>query len=280
MIHASVIIAAYNQQTTVARSIESVLAQDTGPFSIEILIIDDASTDATPDICHGYACRYPGIIRFIRRPRNGGIVASYSQALSLARGKYIADCAGDDAWTDPLRLQRQISVLQKNPALVLVHSPWYEIRPDGSRTLVSPMDKSCVLSGRDLIPQLVARSGPLPIHLSTALYRADLVRPHISGPTIFNPAFGCEDIPLLCFLLDKGPVAYINIPSLLYTVGSGTSITSTTSRLRSARFTLATIRMTIALARRYSVTPLSTLPYLRRRTLHLARTLLGALLPR
>ncbi|MDE7471783.1 MAG: glycosyltransferase [Paramuribaculum sp.] len=279
MIHATVIIAAYNQENTIARAIESVLAQDPGPFSIEILIIDDASTDSTPRICREYADRCPDVVRFIKRTRNGGIVASYSQALREAKGKYIADCAGDDAWSDSSQLQRQISVLEQNPALVLVHAPWYEVRPDGSLTLISPMSESCVMNGDELIEPLITHTTPLPIHLSATLYRAQTVRPHLDGTDLFNPAFGCEDIPLLCFLLSKGKIAYINTPSLLYSIGSGTSITSDASRIRSARFTLATIRMTVNLSRRYSITWSSIFPYLRRRTIHLVRTLLGAILP-
>lgn len=280
MIHATVIIAAYNQQDTVARAIESVLAQDLGRYTVEILIIDDASTDSTPVICRRYAARYPRLIRFIQRRRNGGIVAAYTHALTRARGMFIADCAGDDAWTDPLRLQRHISVLRQNPSLVLVHSSWYEVNAAGSRNLVRPMTRSSTVSGRHLITPLLAHTAPQPVHLSATLYRADIVRPHIADRSVFNPAFGCEDTPLLCFLLSQGDIAYIDTPSLLYTVGSGTSITSSASRLRSARFTIATIRMTLALARRYSVSPFAILPYLRRRTIHLARTLLGALLPR
>ena len=87
-------------------------------FPIEILIHDDASTDKSADIIREYVERYPHIQwRPIYQTEN-----QYSQGkrvdlnlLPKVRGKYVAFCEGDDYWTDPLKLQKQVDFLEANP---------------------------------------------------------------------------------------------------------------------------------------------------------------------
>ncbi len=82
----SVIILTYNQQHTVAQAIESVLAQNTPDYCVEIVIGDDGSTDATRDICSGYAARYPERIRLMPEAPNKGVVRNYFDTLEACRG--------------------------------------------------------------------------------------------------------------------------------------------------------------------------------------------------
>lgn len=77
----SVIILTYNQQHTIAQAIESVLAQDTSEYRVEIVIGDDGSTDATREICSGYAARYPERIRLMPEAPNKGVVRNYFDTL-------------------------------------------------------------------------------------------------------------------------------------------------------------------------------------------------------
>jgi len=93
-------------------------------FEFEILIHDDASTDGTASIIQEYHSRYPSVIKPILQVENQyskgvrGINLIYN--FPRAEGRYIAMCEGDDYWTDPLKLQKQVSILETNENYSLV----------------------------------------------------------------------------------------------------------------------------------------------------------------
>ena len=113
----SIICATYNQKDYIAQTIESFLMQKVD-FPIEILIHDDASTDGTADIVRQYEAKYPNLIKGIYQTEN-----EYSKVLGIcinfiypaARGKYFAECEGDDYWNDPYKLQKQVDFLEAHP---------------------------------------------------------------------------------------------------------------------------------------------------------------------
>jgi glycosyltransferase involved in cell wall biosynthesis len=102
--------------------LDGFLAQET-EFPVEIIVADDASTDATPGIIREYADRHPQLFRPIFRPRNVGLNANLTGALSAARGEYIALCEGDDYWVDPQKLNKQVALLDRNPKTALCFHP-------------------------------------------------------------------------------------------------------------------------------------------------------------
>lgn len=88
-------------------------------FLVEILIHDDASTDGTDDIIREYAAKYPNLIFPLFEEENK-YSNGYANKMDFfnyerARGKYIAYCEGDDYWTDPLKLQKQVDFMEKHP---------------------------------------------------------------------------------------------------------------------------------------------------------------------
>ncbi len=91
-------------------------------FPIEIILGEDDSTDKTGAICSEYANKYPDKIRLFLRSRKDVIYVggkptgkfNFSENLKACKGKYIALCEGDDYWTDPLKLQKQIDFLEAN----------------------------------------------------------------------------------------------------------------------------------------------------------------------
>ena len=110
----------YNHEKYIRDAIEGFLMQKTD-FPFEVLIHDDASTDGTADIIREYETKYPDIIKPIYQTENQyskGIKISATYNYPRAKGKYIALCEGDDYWTDPLKLQIQVNVLEKHPQYV------------------------------------------------------------------------------------------------------------------------------------------------------------------
>lgn len=110
----SVYIISYNHRSYIELAIESVLMQKVN-FTWEIVIADDCSIDGTREIIERYANQYPDIIRTIFQPVNVGPTENWIELLKNLRGKYVACLDGDDYWTNPLKLQKQVDFLEANP---------------------------------------------------------------------------------------------------------------------------------------------------------------------
>lgn len=111
----------YNHAPYIRECLDGFLMQKTN-FSIEVLIHDDASTDGTADIIREYEAKYPDIIKPIYQTENQyskGVKVSATFNFPRAKGKYIAICEGDDYWTDPLKLQKQVDFLESHPDYVM-----------------------------------------------------------------------------------------------------------------------------------------------------------------
>lgn len=110
----SVHIITYNQDRYIAQAIEGALGQQTD-FAFEIIIGEDCSTDGTRDIVFEYQKKYPEMIRVITSEHNVGAAANSLRVREACRGKYTAICDGDDYWTDPSKLQKQVAFLEAHP---------------------------------------------------------------------------------------------------------------------------------------------------------------------
>lgn len=119
----SVCLLTYNQDKYIAEAIESALMQQAG-FNYEIVISDDCSTDKTRKICETYQQRHPDVIRLLPNAANVGLKKNFVRALTECRGKYIAYLEGDDKWTSPDKLAKQVDVMKRDKGVVLVHTDW------------------------------------------------------------------------------------------------------------------------------------------------------------
>lgn len=104
----------YNHGPYIKQCIEGVLMQKTN-FPFEYIIGEDFSTDETREIVFEYARKFPNVIRVITADYNVGSKANGRRCINACRGKYMAICEGDDYWVDPLKLQKQVDFLEKNP---------------------------------------------------------------------------------------------------------------------------------------------------------------------
>lgn len=118
----SVCVITYNHCDYIRQCLDGILMQKVD-FPIEIIINDDCSTDGTREIIQEYERNYPELFVATYQVENQyskGIRGMYARfCFPKARGKYIALCEGDDYWTDPLKLQKQVCFLEQNPQYVI-----------------------------------------------------------------------------------------------------------------------------------------------------------------
>jgi glycosyltransferase involved in cell wall biosynthesis len=117
----------YNAQRYLREAIDSALAQTM--TELELVISDNASTDATADICREYAARDPRI-KYHRNDTNLGVVANFNRAFELSSGQYFKWAAYDDLHA-PTYLERCLPVLERRPDLAVCHSRTRSIDESG-----------------------------------------------------------------------------------------------------------------------------------------------------
>ena len=206
----SVLITTFNHEKYIGRCIDAILNQKVD-FPIEILILDDASSDATSEILISYANRFPEMISLFIQKTN--LYLNNQKGFPIikksARGAYIAYCDGDDYWTDPEKLSKQVKFLESNPEYVLSFHNTVEIDIAGDviSEAFAPHDNKFEYSKEEL---RVRQSNW--IFLGTLLFR--------NVPIDFPPEYhlipnGDNFIPMLLsnfgggkFQGDIGPLAY------------------------------------------------------------------------
>lgn len=115
----SVCCISFNQAPYIRQCLEGIIMQKT-TFPFEIILNDDASADGTAEIIKEYQRRFPDLLKPLFHSEN-----QYSKGIRTilatfcyprCQGKYIAICEGDDYWTDPLKLQKQVDFMEAHPA--------------------------------------------------------------------------------------------------------------------------------------------------------------------
>lgn len=137
----------YNHEKYITDAIESFLMQKTN-FDYEILIHDDASNDKTADIIREYERKYPEIIKPIYQTENQYSKGIQTNIFNLqrAKGKYIAICEGDDYWTDPYKLQKQVDYMEVHPECTLCFHNAMVV--NGNKEIINPLMISEELYGK------------------------------------------------------------------------------------------------------------------------------------
>ncbi len=251
----SVIVVTYNQQSTIARTLDSILAQQT-EAEVEIVIGDDCSSDGTEAICRDYAARFPDRITYLRRDKNLGVVRNYFDCIDHARGNLLADCAGDDFWVDPHKLQAQLEVIKNDPDVSLVATDWLccdeqGLNPHRHPDNPAPDGIETYAPGQLCAPLLSQKKM---IHLCTALYRKDMLMAQVNAhrDIFINPAYTCEDQQIILAMAHAGKIVILPRVTLHYTVGHD-SISHRTDYNRKFDYSLGATRQTIIMQRHFGV---------------------------
>jgi len=142
----TVLIDTYNHERFVEQAITSVLEQDMSMADVEIVVVDDGSTDRTPEIVRSFEPR----VRLIRKP-NGGQASAFNIALPQTRGEMVAMLDGDDWWAKQ-KLRRALETLEANPDVGIVGHGQFESYCDGR-------PNGLVLPGREYRVDLSRSSG-------------------------------------------------------------------------------------------------------------------------
>ena len=130
----SVVTITYGHENFIEQTLDGVFMQDY-KGEIEFIISNDHSPDATDRVIKDYlAVKEIPInftIKYTQHEVNKGMMPNFIWALEQASGKYIALCEGDDYWTDPLKLQKQVEFLETNQEYVLTFHPVQILNTDG-----------------------------------------------------------------------------------------------------------------------------------------------------
>lgn len=189
----TVCVATYNQERWIGDALRGALEQQTD-FPFEVLVSDDASTDGTLAVCRDFERRYPGRVRVLSSERNLGMLANYEKLFRAADGRYIALCDGDDYWTDPQKLQRQVDFMESTPGygLCFAKARTYWTESESFRAEIGQPYQHL----RDLVRICY-------VPALTALFRTSLVRDYLDDPEMGEIRKACPvtaDYPLWLYI--------------------------------------------------------------------------------
>lgn len=245
----SVIVVTYNQESTIRRTLDSILSQIT-EADYEIVIGDDCSSDGTLRICQEYAERYPDKIVYLRRDRNMGVVGNYFDCMARCRGRFLADCAGDDYWTDERKLQKQFEIMAANPEVSAVFTDWLSVNSETGE--LSRQKDACqwaapkTFAEGELLADIFSHK--IWLHLCTALYRKDIITEEVKkAPEVFtDPDFSCEDFQILLALAKGGKIVWSPDVTLHYSIGHD-SVSHKKTFARMLDYSVRTMRQSLVL---------------------------------
>lgn len=214
-IKVSVAVITYNQQSTIAQALDSILSQK-GDFGLEVVIGEDCSKDNTWDICNDYQKRYPDKVRLLPNEKNLGIMANFARTVQACTGDYLAILAGDDYWCDDHKLQKQLQFLQEHQEYGVVCTNGYRLMVRSGKLLDGVAPLNPVPDG-DIRKYYHDRYGGVYAMPLTLLIRRDLMQ-HVDFDTYIRLGFPVEDYPMQSVLAHHTRFGYIPDKTCVYRV--------------------------------------------------------------
>ena len=164
----SVLMITYNHEKFIDHALESVLMQSVD-FDYEIVIGEDCSTDRTREIVAGYQKKYPENIRVLFSENNMGMLRNYARTFKACKGQYIAVLDGDDYWSSPYKLKKQVEFLNAHPECSICFHKVRALYDGSGKSIVMgpPGEKDRYLL-KDLVPKNFIAN-------CSVMYRAGLI---------------------------------------------------------------------------------------------------------
>lgn len=249
----SILCATYNQKDYIAQTIEGFLIQETS-FPVEIIIHDDASTDGTADIVRKYEAEHPDLIKGIYQIEN-----QYSKRIAIwdkfiypmAKGKYIAECEGDDYWTDPKKLQRQIEFLESHPDYIYSHTSFkYYDQVNGVFLEDTSVEENLRIQKEEPenIGLYVLDHNKYRIQTATTVYRKELLS-KITDTFAQSKYFYMGDTQLSFFAFQNGKIHFDPAPTAVYRLTPNSACHRGERNKKSLRFNLSCEEMRVYLSK-------------------------------
>ena len=208
----SICTVTYNHASYIAQAIEGVLAQRRPGLELEMVIGEDCSTDNTRAIVADYARRYPDVIKPLFHAKNLGPSANARACIAACTGEFVAILEGDDYWTDPQKLARQVEFMEANPDFSFCFHNALVVYEDGS-------GKSPHLMTTDLKPEYTLADITRDWNIATAsvMYRNGLISQLPAW--VFESV--ASDLPIFVILASQGRVGFMSQCMCVYRINGG-----------------------------------------------------------
>lgn len=207
----SICCVTFNHENYIRQCLDGFVMQKTN-FAFEILVHDDASTDNTASIVKEYEAKYSHLFRCVYQTENQFAKQNtlINILFKMARGNYIAICEGDDYWTDPYKLQKQVDFLEENRGVTLCsHKSSIVNEIDGTTHKTTPSERTedATLTTKDIIDYW---------YMPTASYvfRRSALNIHEFSRLTEGLMFG--DLALVYYLSWKGNIFYSDTVMSVY----------------------------------------------------------------
>jgi glycosyltransferase involved in cell wall biosynthesis len=220
----SVVVAAFNHEAYITQCLSGITNQKVN-FDYEILVNDDCSTDKTAKIIKEFELKHPDKFRVIYQTENQyskGIKPWFHILFPIAQGNYIALCEGDDYWTDPYKLQKQVDFLEANPDFIFVGGDTKVIDDKSNKVLFeSFLDFKKKWIGID-IPKIINAGNVaemLTPHTTTYVFR-NIFKTQVDI-SVLNHGFASGDYALLMLLAKHGKMKVLSEVFSVYRKNEG-----------------------------------------------------------
>ena len=204
--HISVLIDTYNQERYIEQAIMSVLEQDFPAEEVEILVVDDGSTDRTPEIIGKFVPR----VRYLRK-ENGGQASAFNACIPELHGRIVSFLDGDDWWAKK-KLAAVAEAFERNPEIAAVGHGYYEVRDDEPPREMFVPAKTCRLDLTSVEAARLADAGLTLLGTSRLSVRREVL--NRIGPVPLEVVF--FDAPVFSFALALGGALILDRPLCYY----------------------------------------------------------------
>ena len=218
----TVCVCTYNQEQWIRQTLDSILAQQTD-YPFEVIIGEDHGTDGTRAICQEYADKYDNVT-LLPSTQNLGVTANWIQCIQAGSGKYIMNCAGDDYWHNPYKIQLQVDFMESHPECVICHTDNDHLNVVTGHITLSVRQNAGIAPPQGYIQNEVY-GGAANISALTCCYRRFTFEQYVPTDKYIELGLLGEDYPTWVIMSGHGTVNYIPISTATYRVGQ-LSITS------------------------------------------------------
>jgi glycosyltransferase involved in cell wall biosynthesis len=242
-IKVSVLMITYNHEKYISSAIEGVLMQKT-TFPIELVIGEDCSIDSTRTICEMYFRKSSNHINLLPSEANHGMIQNFIRTLEACKGEYIALCEGDDYWTDPLKLQRQVDFLESHLDYGMAYS---KVKVFIEET--NQYKKHCFGKSMSSIEEMLLGNY---IPTSTVLFRKKIYYSYLEDIQPYQFKWLMGDYPMWLYFVSESKIKFLdNIVSVYRILGNSVSHSNDTNR--DLIFQRSTLEIKLFFMKRYNI---------------------------